>query len=54
MRSNEFVWEDQLLPPIFVDGEEEYELEGILRHKGDNAWHQYMVLLKGCPLAEAT
>ena len=30
MRFNEFEWEDQPLPPILVDGEEEYELEGIL------------------------
>ena len=53
-RSNEFVREDQPLPPILVDGEEEYEVEGILRHKGDGAWRRYLVLWKGYPLTEAT
>ena len=53
-RSNEFVREDQPLPPILVDGEEEYEVEGILRHKGDGARRRYLVLWKGYPLTEAT
>ena len=53
-RSNEFVREDQPLPPILVDGEEEYEVKGILRHKGDGALRRYLVLWKGYPLTEAT
>ena len=53
-QSNEFVREDQPLPPILVDGEEEYEVEGILRHKGDGARRRYLVLWKGYPLTEAT
>ena len=54
MQSNQFVWEDQPLPLILADGEEEYELEGILQHTGDSAWRQYLVLGKGHPLTEAT
>ena len=50
---NESVWEDQPLPPILVDGEEECKVKGILWHKGDGSWHRYLVLWKGCPLTEA-
>ena len=41
-------------PLILLDEEEEYEVAGILQHKGDGAWHRYLVLWKGYPLTEAT
>ena len=37
-----------------VDGEEEYEVEAILRHKGRGARHLYQVLWKGYPITEAS
>ena len=40
--------------PIVVDGEEEFEVEAILRHKGSSAQHLYQVLWKGCPITEAS
>ena len=36
-QSNEFVQEDQLLPQILVDGQEDYKIEGILWHKSNGA-----------------
>ena len=43
----------ELPPPlILVDGEEEYEVEAILRHKGKGARHLYLVLWKGYPITE--
>ena len=41
-------------PPILVDGEEEYEVEAILRHKGKGARRLYQVLWKGYPVTEAS
>ena len=41
-------------PPIMVDGEEEYEAEAILRHKGKGAWHFYQVFWKGHLVTEAS
>ena len=41
-------------PPVIVDGEEEYEVEAILRHKGQNARRLYQVLWKGYPITEAS
>ena len=41
-------------PPILVDGEEEYEVESILRHKGKGARRLYQVLWKGHPVTEAS
>ena len=41
-------------PPIMVDGEEEYEVEAILRHKGKGARRLYQVLWKGHPVTEAS
>ena len=41
-------------PPIMVDGEEEYKVEAILRHKGQGAWHLYQVLWKGYPITKAS
>ena len=40
--------------PIVIEGEEEYEVERILRHKGKGASHRYLVLWKGYPLTEAS
>ena len=40
--------------PIVIEGEEEYEVEGILRHKGEGASHRYLVLWKGYPLIETS
>ena len=41
-------------PPIMVDGEGEYEVEAILRHKGKGARRLYQVLWKGYPVTEAS
>ena len=38
-RSEEFEREEQPPPPVMVEGEEEYEVEAILRHKGKGARH---------------
>ena len=40
--------------PIVVDGEEEFEVEAILRHKGSGARRLYHVLWKGYPITEAS
>ena len=40
--------------PIVVDGEEEFEVEAILRHKGSSARRLYQVLWKGYPITEAS
>ena len=37
-----------------VDGEEEFEVEAILRHKGSGARRLYQVLWKGYPITEAS
>ena len=54
IRSRDFIWEVKLPPPILVDGELEYEVEAIIRHRGQGARRQYLVLWKGYPLHEAT
>ena len=41
-------------PPQLVEGEPEYEVEAILRHRGKGARRQYLILWKGYPLEEAT
>ena len=41
-------------PPELVEGEPEYEVEAILRHRGKGAKRQYLILWKGYPLDEAT
>ena len=38
---------------MVVDGEEEYEVEAILRHKGKGARCLYLVMWKGYPITEA-
>ena len=40
--------------PVVVDGEEECEVEAILRHKGSGARHLYQVSWKGYPITEAS
>ena len=52
--SEEFEREERPPSPIVVDGEEEYEVEAILRHKGKGAWHLYLVMWKGYPTTEAS
>ena len=50
----EFEREERPPSPIVVDGEEEYEVDAILRHKGKGAWHLYLVMWKGCPITQAS
>ena len=40
--------------PIVVNGEEEFEVEAILRHKGTSARRLYQVLWKGYRITEAS
>ena len=37
-----------------VEGEEEYEVEAILRHKGTKSQRLYLVLWKGYPVTKAS
>jgi hypothetical protein len=53
-RSIEFSRQVKPPPPILVEGEEEYEVEAILRHKGKNTRRLYQVLWKGYPVTEAS
>ena len=53
-RSEEFEREERPPSPIVVDGEEEYEVEAILRHKGKGARHLYLVMWKGYPITKAS
>ena len=53
-RSKEFEREETLPSPVVVDGEEEYEVEAILRHKGKGARGLYLVMWKGYPIPEAS
>ena len=53
-RSEEFKREEQPPSPIVVDGEEEYEVEATLRHKGKGAQRLYLVMCKGYPITEAS
>ena len=39
---------------MVIDGEKEYEVEAILRHKGKGAWDLYLVMWKGYPIIEAS
>ena len=39
---------------MVVDGEEEYEVEAILRHKGKGARRLYLLMWKGYPITEAS
>ena len=53
-RPEEFEREERPPSPIVVDGEEKYEVEAILRHKGKGAWRLYLVMWKGYPIIEAS
>ena len=53
-RSKEFKREERPLFPVVVDGEEEYEVEAILRHKGKGAQCLYLVMWKGYPITGAS
>ena len=53
-RSKEFEREERPPSPMVVDGEEEYEVEAILRRKGKGARHLYLVMWKGYPILEAS
>ena len=53
-RSEEFEREERPPSPIVVDGEEEYEVEAILKHKGKSARRLYLVMWKGYPITEAS
>ena len=48
----EFEREERLPSPMVVDGEEEYEVEAILKHKGKGARRLYLVMWKGYPITE--
>ena len=53
-RLEEFKRKEQPPSPIVVDGEEEYKVEAILRHKGKGARCLYLVMWKGYPITEAS
>ena len=53
-RSDEFLREVEPPPPELVEGELEYEVEAIARHRGTGAQRRYLVIWKGYPLSEAT
>ena len=54
IRHPEFEREVEPPPPELVDGNLEYEVEAILRHRGKGARRQYLVSWKGYDLSEAT
>ena len=53
-RPEEFERGEQPPPPVMVEGEEEYKVEAILRHKGKGARRLYLVMWKGYPITEAS
>ena len=53
-QSEEFERVERPPSPVVVDGEEEFEVEAILRHKGSGARRLYQVLWKGYPITEAS
>ena len=53
-RSEEFERVERPPSPIVVDGEEEFEVEAILRHKGIGARRLYQVLWKAYPITKAS
>ena len=54
LRSRAFKREEGPPSPIVVDGEEEYQVEVILRHKGKGARCLYLVMWKGYSIIEAS
>ena len=53
-KSMEFKSEERPPSPIVADGEEEYEVEAILKPKGKGARCLYLVMWKGYPIAKAS
>ena len=53
-RSKEFEREERSPSPVMVDGEEEYEVEAILRFEGKGARCLYLVMWKGYSITEAS
>ena len=54
-RSEEFVRELEPPPPeVGEEGEEEFKVEAIIRHRGVKSKRQYLVVWKGYPLHEST
>ena len=45
--SEEFERMEEPPPPIIVKGEEEYEVEAILKHKRKGVWNLYLVMWQG-------
>ena len=54
IRHPKFEQEVEPPPPELVDGNLEYDVEVILRHRGKGARRQYLVSQKGYDLSEAT
>ena len=54
LQPDEFIREVEPPPPKLVERVLEYEIEGILRHRGKGVRRRYLVLWKGYPLEEAT
>ena len=54
VRSERFARVEKPPPRVLVDGEEEYEVQATLRHKGKGARRLYQVLWKGHPVTEAS
>ena len=52
--SEEFEREERPPSPVVVSGEEEYEVEAILKHKGKGARRLYLVMWKGYLFTEAS
>ena len=52
--SKEFEREERPPSRMVVDGEEEYKVEAILRHKGKGARCLYLVMWKAYPITKAT
>ena len=50
----EFERDERPPSPVVVDGEEEYEVEAILKHNGKGARHPYLVIWKRYSIMEAS
>ena len=53
-RSKEFERAGQPTPPIVVEGQEDYKVEAILRHKGKGAQYFYLMLWKSYRITKAS
>ena len=53
-RSDEFLSAVEPPPPVLEEGDLEYEVESIARHRGVGARRRDLVIWKGYPLSEAT